>query len=92
MQEQQQPTTEIVHLPSGGSIPGIPGTHGAGRYVVDWIERTIAPVVDAVESAAEHAEEAIHPEEPVPAPDAPAESAPPESVGESAPVEEQSAN
>ena len=35
---------EIVTLYSAGSIPGIPGDHGAGTYLVDWNERSITPV------------------------------------------------
>lgn len=99
--QEQQPATEIIHLPTAGSIPGIPGSHGPGRYIINWVERTIAPLVDAAESVVEHVEEALHPEESAPAPDAPAdvpasepapEAAPPEQAGESAPVEETSAN
>ena len=90
---EEQPPTEIVTLHSAGPIPGIPGgSRGAGRYLVDWIERTATPVIDAAESVVEHVEEAVHPEEPAPTPDAPAEAAPPEQSGEPAPVEEQSAN
>lgn len=45
----EKPTTQIVTLPTGGSIPGIPGSHGPGRYIINWIERTLTPAVDAVE-------------------------------------------
>lgn len=30
-------------LHDSGSIPGIPGAHGRGSYVIDWQERTITP-------------------------------------------------
>lgn len=59
MQEQEKPTTETVHLPTGGSIPGIPGQHGPGHYIINWIERTLTPVADAVATIAEHVEEKI---------------------------------
>lgn len=79
---------EYVTLPSGGSIPGIPGSHGPGRYIIDWIERTLTPVVDAVEGEIAHIEEAIHPE-PAPAPEVPVAPMPtePVDVPEAAPAE-----
>lgn len=46
--QERSPIEEIV-LHSAGSIPGIPGSHGPGRYLVNWLERTISPIVDAVE-------------------------------------------
>lgn len=55
MPEEAKPT-EYVTLPTGGSIPGIPGQHGPGRYVIDWIERTLTPVVDAIEAEVAHVE------------------------------------
>lgn len=59
----EDPNIQHVTLPTGGSIPGIPGTHGAGSYIINWLERSIVPVVDAVETTVEHVvEEAIHPE------------------------------
>lgn len=42
------PDKEIISLPSGGSIPGIPGSHGPGTYEVDWAARTVRRVVDGV--------------------------------------------
>lgn len=44
---------EEIHLPSAGSIPGIPGSHAPGHYLVDWIARTATPIVEAVEEAVE---------------------------------------
>lgn len=66
-EEQTKPTTETVTLPTGGSVPGIPGTHGPGRYIVNWIERTLTPLEHAVENVVEHVEQAIEkkPTEPV---------------------------
>lgn len=58
-EEEAKPTIEIVHLPTGGSIPGIPGTHAPGRYIIDWIKRTLTPVVDIVESEIARVEETI---------------------------------
>ncbi len=72
MQEEPTNQTETVTLPTGGSIPGIPGTHAPGRYIIDWIERTLTPVVDAVESVVEHVEEAISPARKTKQPSAPA--------------------
>ena len=40
------PDQEIIHLPSAGSIPGFPGLHGPGRYLIDKVERTIARLED----------------------------------------------
>lgn len=60
MQEQPKPI-EHVTLPTGGSIPGIPGTHAPGRYVIDRVERTLTPVVDAVEGTIEHVEDTLIP-------------------------------
>lgn len=59
--QEQQPTTETITLHSPGSIPGIGGEHGPGRYIVDWLTRTITPIVQAVEAEIVHIEEAIHP-------------------------------
>lgn len=59
MPEEAKPTTEHVTLPTGGSIPGIPGTHGPGRYIIDWAERALTPVMDAVENTIEHVEESL---------------------------------
>ena len=39
---------EIIHLPSAGSIPGFPGLHGPGRYLVSLAERTIARLEDVL--------------------------------------------
>jgi|SRR5580765_3562831 len=58
MQEQEQPTTETVTLHSGGAVPGIPGEHGPGTYLINWLERTITPVVRAIEA---EIAQAIHP-------------------------------
>lgn len=70
---------EQVYLPTGGSVPGIPGSHGPGRYIIDWIERTLTPVVDVIEGEIAHIEEAIHPE-PAPAPEVPVAPMPTEPV------------
>lgn len=45
---QPEPDTryESLTLYSVGSIPGIPGEHAPGNYVVDWQERTIRPAPD----------------------------------------------
>lgn len=49
----ETPTTEEVTLPTGGSLPGIPGTHGPGRYLIDWAARTIRRVEEAIEHLVE---------------------------------------
>lgn len=36
----EQPIT----LPTGGGLPGIPGDHAPGNYLVDYDARTIRPV------------------------------------------------
>lgn len=36
----EQPIT----LPTGGGLPGIPGRHAPGNYLVDYDARTIRPV------------------------------------------------
>lgn len=59
--QEEKPTIEHVTLPTGGSIPGIPGMHAPGRYIINWLERTLTPVVDVVESAVGHVEDAISP-------------------------------
>lgn len=59
--QEEKPTIEHVTLPTGGSIPGIPGMHAPGRYIINWLERTLTPVVEVGESAIEHVEEAISP-------------------------------
>lgn len=45
-------TEEEVYLPSSGNIPGLPGNHGPGWYLIDYENRTIRPkpieVVDAL--------------------------------------------
>lgn len=46
---QEKSSLEEVTLHSAGAIPGIPGSHGPGRYLVNWLERTISPIVEAVE-------------------------------------------
>lgn len=61
MPDEEKPTTETVALPTGGSIPGIPGDHGPGSYIIDWLARTITPVVQAVEAEIAHIEDVIHP-------------------------------
>lgn len=48
MPEEAKPTTQTVSLPSGGSIPGIPGEHGPGTYLIDWINRTIERIENAL--------------------------------------------
>jgi hypothetical protein len=73
-QPSENRTTETVALPTGGSIPGIPGSHGPGTYLIDWLARTITPVVQAVEAEIARVEEAIHPSaEPAPADPSPVE-------------------
>ena len=32
-----------VYLASSGNIPGLPGNHGPGLYLIDYEERTIRP-------------------------------------------------
>lgn len=49
----EKPTTEIVQLHTAGSVPGIPGSHGPGRYLVNWLTREITPIVDEVEQVVE---------------------------------------
>lgn len=56
---EQQPTTETVTLASAGSIPGIPGQHGPGTYLVDWLKRTATPVVGSI---IDRVEQPVHPE------------------------------
>lgn len=34
---------QFLLLHDAGSIPGIPGSHGRGSYVIDWQERAIHP-------------------------------------------------
>jgi hypothetical protein len=46
MMVKEHSVSEIIHLPSAGCLPGIPGQHGAGVYVVDWLERTIKRLED----------------------------------------------
>ena len=38
---------ELITLFGTGSIPGIPGSHGAGTYEVDYEARTLVPFVAA---------------------------------------------
>jgi len=46
MQEHDNaPRQEEVILFSAGAIPGIPGEHAAGQYLVDWGTRTITPIL-----------------------------------------------
>lgn len=33
-----------ITLPTGGGLPGIPGDHAPGNYLVDYDARTIRPV------------------------------------------------
>lgn len=35
---------ETISLPTAGAIPGIPGEHAAGIYLINWAERSIRPV------------------------------------------------
>ncbi len=32
---------QFLILPHTGSLPGIPGSHGPGTFVIDWQERTL---------------------------------------------------
>jgi hypothetical protein len=57
---------ESITLPSTGSLPGIPGSHAPGAYIIDWETRTIAPqsTVETVQEtppviATPHIEEAV---------------------------------
>lgn len=34
---------ELVTLHSSGALPGIPGEHATGTYLVDWEARTLTP-------------------------------------------------
>lgn len=43
---EEAPTTEEATLHSAGPIPGIPGSHGPGRYLIDWLTRTITRIED----------------------------------------------
>ena len=44
---EEKPTlAEEIILHSAGPIPGLPGLHAPGSYLVNWRERTIAPVVE----------------------------------------------
>ena len=46
--ERIEPMSEIITLPTGGSLPGIPGgEYAPGVYEVDWEARTLTPVVQA---------------------------------------------
>jgi hypothetical protein len=81
---EEKPTIESVHLPTGGPVAGIPNSHvGPGAYIIDWLARTITPIVQVVEAEIAHIEEAIHPadeavpaEVPAPAEEVPIEPAP----------------
>lgn len=53
----EKPATEETTLHSAGPIPGIPGLHGPGRYLIDWVKRTATPIIEAVEAVAERVEE-----------------------------------
>lgn len=37
--------TETITIYAAGSIPGIPGEHPAGTYIVDYAARTITQVL-----------------------------------------------
>lgn len=64
---EEKPAIETITLPTGGAIPGIPGHHGPGAYLVDWLERTATPIIHAIEAAVERAEQDIQPEAEQPA-------------------------
>jgi hypothetical protein len=59
--------SEIITLPTGGSIPGIPGgEYPPGTYEVDWDARTATPVVQAAPepvAAPEPTPEPVQPEQ-----------------------------
>jgi hypothetical protein len=38
---------EIISFFASGSLPGIPGEHAPGTYLVDYAARTIRPAQDA---------------------------------------------
>lgn len=49
------PDTEETTLHTAGTIPGFPGgIYGAGRYLLNWIERTVTPLVDEGEQVVEN--------------------------------------
>lgn len=58
--------SEIITLYAFGSIPGIPGEHGAGTYEVDWEQRTLTPVVAPAPTPEPVAEPAPQPATPEP--------------------------
>lgn len=50
---------QFIYLPVGGAVPGIPGDHGPGTYLVDWTERTITPVNVNVQPSAPPTEQPV---------------------------------
>lgn len=58
--QEQLPTAEVITLPSGGSIAGLPGSHGPGTYLVDWLERTIRHIENVLSESAP-TQEAVEP-------------------------------
>lgn len=91
MDEQTQPTQETIILHAAGSIPGIPGVHGAGAYLVDYEARTATPVAD--ESTPEPEQPQAEPDQeatqPLQAPEQSTEEATPVPVEEATPAEAQ---
>jgi hypothetical protein len=68
---------EEVFLASSGNIPGLPGNHGPGWYLIDYVERAIRP-------------KPIEQGEPLAQPEAPLESHPDANTGQpenQAPIE-----
>lgn len=54
---------ELTFLPSAGAIPGIPGEHAAGMYLIDWEARTIRPAqLDTPSEPVQLAEEPASPQ------------------------------
>lgn len=64
---------ERIYLPSPGSIPGIPGSHGAGDYLVDWDARTVRAFEEAQPEQETGEQPAPVAEEVAPVQEAPAE-------------------
>lgn len=53
--KESQPAEETIILHSPGPIPGIPGDHGPGTYLVNWQDRTITPIQSPETASAETA-------------------------------------
>lgn len=64
MTEEERYETVTLHSP--GPIAGIPGQHAAGNYTIDWLERTLTPIVEQTEPTPEQSQPAHPPEQPIP--------------------------